>query len=130
MKQTYILALFLGTISAVRFASGASGDEDLGEDITMKGKPFHYLQGAPTAVAPEAKTGAQSSAQAATAVKSPCNPGEIVGPDGNCYFEGEAVQLRRQQMAQTDPISSTNYDPWVYETSKDNMGNFPAWHTQ
>lgn len=27
-----------------------------------------------------------------------------------------------------DPISPENYDPWVYKTSKDNMGNFPQWH--
>jgi len=24
------------------FATGMNGDEDLGEDIIMKGKPFHY----------------------------------------------------------------------------------------
>ena len=26
------------------FATGMNGDEDLGEDIIMKGKPFHYNQ--------------------------------------------------------------------------------------
>ena len=26
------------------FATGMNGDEDLGEDIIMKGKPFHYDQ--------------------------------------------------------------------------------------
>ena len=26
------------------FATGANGDEDLGEDITMKGDKFHYVQ--------------------------------------------------------------------------------------
>merc|ERR1711957_988475 len=26
------------------FSTGMNGDEDLGEDITMKGKPFHYDQ--------------------------------------------------------------------------------------
>uniref|UniRef100_A0A7S3MY78 Uncharacterized protein n=1 Tax=Strombidium inclinatum TaxID=197538 RepID=A0A7S3MY78_9SPIT len=30
--------------SQVRFASGMNGDEDLGEDITMKGDHFHYNQ--------------------------------------------------------------------------------------
>ncbi len=28
----------------VRFATGMNGDEDLGEDITMKGDHFHYNQ--------------------------------------------------------------------------------------
>ena len=29
----------------VQFASGMIGDEDLGEDITMKGSPYHFIQG-------------------------------------------------------------------------------------
>lgn len=28
----------------VRFATGMNGDEDLGQDITMKGEKFHYAQ--------------------------------------------------------------------------------------
>jgi hypothetical protein len=28
----------------VRFATGMNGDEDLGQDITMKGEKFHYQQ--------------------------------------------------------------------------------------
>merc|ERR1711934_912811 len=28
----------------VQFAEGMRGDEDLGQDITMKGQPFHYAQ--------------------------------------------------------------------------------------
>ena len=28
----------------VQFAEGMKGDEDLGQDITMKGQPFHYAQ--------------------------------------------------------------------------------------
>ena len=52
MKVT--LALFLaGTASTMKisklhnhqyFATGMNGDEDLAEDITMKGDKFHYLQ--------------------------------------------------------------------------------------
>ena len=52
MKVT--LALFLaGTASAMKisklhdhqyFATGMNGDEDLAEDITMKGDKFHYVQ--------------------------------------------------------------------------------------
>ena len=28
----------------LRFATGMNGDEDLGQDITMKGEKFHYNQ--------------------------------------------------------------------------------------
>jgi hypothetical protein len=28
----------------VQFATGMNGDEDLGQDITMKGEKFHYNQ--------------------------------------------------------------------------------------
>jgi hypothetical protein len=28
----------------VQFATGMNGDEDLGEDITMKGDKFHFIQ--------------------------------------------------------------------------------------
>ena len=30
--------------SYVNFATGMNGDEDLGEDITMKGDKFHFVQ--------------------------------------------------------------------------------------
>ena len=33
------------------FATGMNGDEDLGQDITMKGNKFHYAQGEPVAAA-------------------------------------------------------------------------------
>merc|ERR1719465_283786 len=32
------------------FATGMNGDEDLGEDIIMKGTPFHYNQGKPASL--------------------------------------------------------------------------------
>ena len=38
--------------------------------------------------------------------------------------------MRRQNLGQTDPIGASHYDPWVYETSKENMGNFPLYHVQ
>ena len=53
MKQSVsVMALFLGTASTIRqaprninlFATGASGDEDLGQNIIMKGDKFHYDQ--------------------------------------------------------------------------------------
>lgn len=47
-QSAYVLALFLGTSSSVsiseNFATGMNGDEDLGEDITMKGDKFHFIQ--------------------------------------------------------------------------------------
>ena len=61
MKQTSaaVLALLFANVDAhriskldihrdqlvnigVRFATGMNGDEDLGQDITMKGEPYHY----------------------------------------------------------------------------------------
>ena len=49
MKQsTLVMALFLGVASTMqlshKFATGMNGDEDLAEDITMKGDKFHYVQ--------------------------------------------------------------------------------------
>ena len=32
-------------LAQTKFASGYIGDEDLGEDITMKGSPYHFIQG-------------------------------------------------------------------------------------
>ena len=45
MKFTQIIAL-IGVTSAIKlgFASGANGDEDLGQDIIMKGDKYHYNQ--------------------------------------------------------------------------------------
>jgi len=47
-QSSYVLALFLGTSSAAQlsnsFATGMNGDEDMGEDITMKGDKFHFVQ--------------------------------------------------------------------------------------
>ena len=49
-QSTYVIAMFLGTSQAFietpesnsYFATGMNGDEDLGEDITMKGNKFHF----------------------------------------------------------------------------------------
>ena len=51
-QSTYVIALLLGTSKAFietpesrqYFATGMNGDEDLGEDITMKGNKFHFMQ--------------------------------------------------------------------------------------
>ena len=37
-----VLALLFKPASVNSYATGMNGDEDLGEDITMKGEKFHY----------------------------------------------------------------------------------------
>ena len=53
MKQSAaVMALFIGTATTINrvprninlFATGSSGDEDLGQNIIMKGDKFHYTQ--------------------------------------------------------------------------------------
>ena len=48
MKAIVAIALFAGSSNSVKlnkkFATGMNGDEDLGEDIIMKGEPYHYHQ--------------------------------------------------------------------------------------
>jgi len=45
---------------------------------------------------------------------------------------GDPVPNVRDNLAQkeskADPISPENYDDWVYQFSKDNVGVFPVWH--
>ena len=38
------------------------------------------------------------------------------------------VQLDRK--AKADQLSPEGMDPWVYKFSKENMDNFPQWHTE
>jgi len=55
MRHTAVIALLLSSTTAIQryhrngapeaysyFATGMNGDEDLGQDITMKGEKFHY----------------------------------------------------------------------------------------
>ena len=50
-QSAYVIALLLGTAAAHEaapesvslFATGMNGDEDLGQDIIMKGEKFHYV---------------------------------------------------------------------------------------
>ena len=41
-----VIGLLVGAISSMKlnFATGMNGDEDMAEDITMKGDKFHYNQ--------------------------------------------------------------------------------------
>ena len=100
-QSAAIVALFLGTSNANRraphsvslFATGMNGDEDLAEDITMKGDKFHYIQkNNSTAPVKVSKVAAKTEGKPEAAA-SKCNPGETANAvDGNCYFEGENVQ--------------------------------------
>merc|ERR1711865_191232 len=46
------------------FATGMNGDEDLGEDITMKGDKFHFVQNIQLSAEPEAAAPAKEAAAA------------------------------------------------------------------
>jgi hypothetical protein len=67
--------------SMVQFATGMNGDEDLGQDIIMKGEPFHYQQ-----------TG--SRAQFATGM----NGDEDLGQD--IIMKGEPYHYNQKSLAQ------------------------------
>ena len=45
-QSSFVIGLLLGSASAYRlnFATGMNGDEDLGQDIIMKGEKFHYAE--------------------------------------------------------------------------------------
>lgn len=55
--RTIAIAALLGAINAYQlnqhFATGMNGDEDLGQDIIMKGDKFHYQQALAQAAAAE-----------------------------------------------------------------------------
>jgi len=46
-QSAIVITMFLGSSQA--WAVGMNGDEDLGQDITMKGQKFHYAQEEPAA---------------------------------------------------------------------------------
>jgi hypothetical protein len=82
------------------------GDEDLGQDITMKGQPFHYNQLVQTKEEPakeEEKKEGDGKAKKEESKKptNGCEEGEVLAEDGHCYFEGELVKLRNHKSART-----------------------------
>merc|ERR1712188_77215 len=42
--ESGVMGVTCGPSDAELFATGMNGDEDLGQDITMKGEKFHYAQ--------------------------------------------------------------------------------------
>jgi len=99
-QSTLVLALFLGATQArvpptyEYFASGMQGDEDLGEDITMKGDHFHYVQGEPVVktviVEPPIHTNVTAPPKESIQ-KNGCAAGETKDYDGYCVFEGTNI---------------------------------------
>jgi energy-coupling factor transporter ATP-binding protein EcfA2 len=93
-QSSYVLALFLGTSSAAQltnsFATGMNGDEDMGEDITMKGDKFHFVQ----------QMGANG-----------CGKGELMTAGGNCLFQSEALQLNADPAAEPKATATTYPEP-------------------
>merc|ERR1719454_325065 len=53
------------------FATGMNGDEDLGEDIIMKGKPFHYDQKNATALAQTQEPPVTDEAEKVSVLQTP-----------------------------------------------------------
>ena len=53
------------------FATGMNGDEDLGEDIIMKGKPFHYDQKNATALAQTSDAPVSDEAEKVSVLQTP-----------------------------------------------------------
>ena len=72
------------------FATGMNGDEDMGEDITMKGDKFHFVQ----------QMGANG-----------CGKGELMTAGGNCLFQSEALQLNADPAAEPKATATTYPEP-------------------
>ena len=83
------------------FATGMNGDEDLGQDIIMKGKPFHYNQKL-AQEAPEEGSAAEEKAEAkedekmkeaeAKAKKAANAPKQIGAPEKVSVLETEIAK--------------------------------------
>jgi len=62
--SAFALAALFGAVNSVQlnqaFATGMNGDEDLAEDITMKGDKFHYIQHPPQNVVAFAQAASRS----------------------------------------------------------------------
>ena len=73
------------------FATGMNGDEDLGEDITMKGDKFHFVQNIQLSAEPEAAAPAAAPAAAASGEKAPVPAGTAQPTAGAAEKKGKVI---------------------------------------
>ena len=117
MKSQIVLSVLLaGKVSSLKltqnFATGMNGDEDLGQDIIMKGKPFHYNQ-----EANQALVQLNSRWVELPDCKSPLGEDDVVLNDdlsnatiATCKGQGYIPQLGLR--TQRDSLESTYQQQW------------------
>ena len=89
----------------VQFATGMNGDEDLGEDITMKGNKFHFNQ-----------ENQQKLVQFATGMNGDEDLGEDITMKGNKFhFNQELIQT------QAEPEATAHKADWEGYTQPDKV---------
>ena len=116
-QSAYVLALFLGTSSATQvsqnFATGMNGDEDLGEDITMKGDKFHFAQNVQLSAEPAAAATAKADYPPPEKVHT-LDP-KIAKAHTTFYNKlGQQVSNRRW-ISDTHPVNNDNMGGFVYD---------------
>ena len=120
-QSAYVLALFLGTSSATQvsqnFATGMNGDEDLGEDITMKGDKFHFAQNVQLSAEPAAAATAKADYPPPEKVHT-LDP-KIAKAHTTFYNKlGQQVSNRRW-ISDTHSVNNDNMDGFVYDSARD-----------
>ena len=122
-----------------------NGDEDLGEDITMKGDKFHFAQNIQLSAEPEAAAAVKADypppekvhtldPKIAKAHTTFYNAKSLVGVEQDLRTAFYAQYDRQNHLWRTDDalvatesadvpqIHPYNYNPWVYKFSRDAMG--------
>jgi hypothetical protein len=122
-QSAAVLALFLGTSSATQvsqgFATGMNGDEDLGEDITMKGDKFHFAQNVQLSAEPAVKADYPPPEKVHT-----LDP-KIAKAHTTFYNKlGQQVSNRRW-ISDSNPVNNDNIDDWVYERAHEAADDIP-----
>ena len=101
------MALFLGTSSTVsineNFATGMNGDEDLGEDITMKGDKFHFNQYLQMDAEPAANATANATASTGTPASKYPAPEKVLTLDPKIAKAHTTFYDKQQSLVQVDP---------------------------
>jgi hypothetical protein len=117
MKKTSasVIALLLATTKAVKLnkVPGYETVDDEAEGVHVLDLGMHTMSNSPKSFPEMAFPNIRTAFYLQTDVE-----------EGEFHYD-QQNQLYRKK---TDPVSPENYDPWVYEISKKNMGNFPQWH--